>query len=102
MIRTLEQARALRWQREILAMARMLAPDEATVRDWYANDDIVVLDHQTAAQLVLRGQGERVVAFLLGIARAEQAQAAMRAAPANEPQCFNAMAVALALPHTRR
>jgi hypothetical protein len=82
MIQTLEQARALRWQREILAMARMLSPDEAAVRDWYAGDGIVVLDHLTAAQLVQRGQGERVVAFLLGIARAEQAQATMRTTPA--------------------
>lgn len=99
MSQTLEQARALRWQREILAMARMLSPDEAAVRDWYAGDDIVALDHLTAAQLVRRGQGERVVTFLLGIARAEQAQAAMRT-PA-EQRCSNAMAVALALPRAR-
>lgn len=59
----------------ILGIARLLSPHGQEAADWYGNDPIAALGGATARQLVARGEGGRVVRFLLDALRAEQVAA---------------------------
>ena len=57
---------------EIMNLARLLSPHGRDAADWYGNDPIAALGGATARQLVTRGEGDRVVRFLLDALRAER------------------------------
>lgn len=56
----------------ILGLARLLSPQGQEAADWYRNDPIAALGGATARQLVARGEGDRVVRFLLDVLSAER------------------------------
>lgn len=57
---------------EILRLAARLACCRACALDWYRNDAIAEFGDLTAEQMVERGEGERVLAFLAAIVRGQR------------------------------
>ncbi|WP_058834239.1 hypothetical protein [Luteimonas abyssi] len=55
----------------ILCIARQLGVEGSEIKTWYLGDPIATCGGATAHQLVARGEGERVVRFLLDTVRAE-------------------------------
>lgn len=55
----------------ILCIARQFGIEGSEVKAWYLGDPIATCGGATAHQLVARGEGDRVVRFLLDAMRAE-------------------------------
>lgn len=56
---------------EILSVAKCVCLDEDRALRWYYLDPIAALGNYTAAELVWRGEGERVLRFLRSVLGAE-------------------------------